>query len=325
MIGVVRKHRHRKIGLALGSGSARGWAHIGVINALVEAGVDVDYVAGTSIGALVGVACASGKIRSLEKFVRGLDWKKVISHFDVVFPRSGLFDGRKISESIREHVEPGDIEDLSVPFCAVSTDLATGNEVHIRQGDVIEAVRASISIPGMFTPVKRGEMLLVDGGLRNPVPTGVVRGMGADYVIAVDLNYDIAGIRRSAEEPLQLVTENAPPGAGPRTGSAGGGASLAKIGRKVMSVDVPGLAQARQWLARESVPNIFEVLMSSINIMEVQITEMRLAAEPADLLLRPRLGHLGFMDFHRADETIAEGYRVATDALEESKDAHRLI
>jgi len=323
--GIIRKRRHRKIGLALGSGSARGWAHIGVINALAEVGVEVDYVAGTSIGALVGAAYASGKTRSLERFVRELDWKGVISHFDVVFPRSGLFDGRKITEAIREHVEPGDIEDLLLPYCAVSTDLAMGGEVHIRQGDVMEAVRASISIPGMFTPVKRGEMLLVDGGLVNPVPTGVVRRMGADYVIAVDLNHDIAGIRRTAEKPVQLVSEITPPGGGSRAGSARRGASLAKIGKKVMSADVPGLAQAKRWLARESVPNIFEVLMSSINVMEVQITKMRLEAEPADLLLRPRLSHVGFMDFHRADETIAEGYRAARAALEESKDADRLF
>ncbi len=286
----------------------------------MEAGVEVDYVAGTSIGALVGAACASGKIGSLEEFVRELDWKKVISHFDVVFPRSGLFDGRKISEAIREYVEPGDIEDLSVPFCAVSTDLATGSEVHIRQGDVIEAVRASISIPGMFTPVKRGEMLLVDGGLVNPVPTGVVRGMGADYVIAVDL-----GIGRIAEEPLQLVSEITPPGPRQRTSSTRKGASLATIRKKVMSADVPGLAQAKQWLARESVPNIFEVLMSSITVMEVQITEIRLVAEPADLLIRPRLSHIGFMDFHNADESIAEGYRAAKVSLEESRDADRLV
>jgi NTE family protein len=309
----------RKVVLALGSGAARGWAHIGVINALSEVGIRPDCVAGTSIGALVGAAYASGKIRSLEELARGLDWRKVVSFFDVVFPRSGLIDGRKIADSIREHVEPGNIEDLSLPFCAVSTDLVTSSEVVIQDGDVVEAVRASISVSGMFTPVKKGAMILVDGGLVNPVPVSVARRMGADYVIAVDLTHDLP--RGSAKRAVPADSDGAPHGEKSTSGSMGKGAPPAGIGERIKSIDALGLAQLRQWMARESMPNIFEVLMASTNVMEKQIAELQLRAEPPDLLIRPRLGHLRFMDFHRADEAILEGYRAAKLCLEETGDA----
>ena len=157
MINIFRKKKRvpsGKVGLALGSGSSRGWAHIGVIKALTEAGIRVDYVAGTSIGAMVGAAYASGRIDSLKDVVLQLDWKKITFLLDVVFPKSGLIDGNKIAEFIRSNVGEKNIEDLSLPFCAVSTDLATGNEMVLHEGDIIEAVRASISVPGIFTPVR---------------------------------------------------------------------------------------------------------------------------------------------------------------------------
>jgi NTE family protein len=310
----------RRIALALGSGAARGWAHIGVINALSEVGIRPDCVAGASIGALVGAAYASGKIHSLEELARGLDWRKVVSFFDVVFPRSGLIDGRKIADSIREHVEPGNIEDLSLPFRAVSTDLVTSKEVVIHNGDIVEAVRASISVSGMFTPVKKGAMILVDGGLVNPVPVSVARRMGADYVIAVDLTHDALGaVSEKSAAPADL--DGVRPGEEPTSGSVGKGALPTGIGERIKSIDALGMAQLKQWMARESVPNIFEVLMASMNVMEKQIAELQLRAEPPDLLIRPRLGHLRFMDFHRADETILEGYRAAKSCLEETGDA----
>ena len=185
------KWKSGRIGLALGGGSARGWAHIGVIKALTEAGIHIDYVAGTSIGAVVGSVYASGRIATLEDVALQLDWKKVVNLLDIVFPKSGIIDGNKITEFIREQVKTKTIEELPLPFAAVSTDLATGREVVIREGDIIEAVRASVSVPGVFTPISRAGLFLLDGGLVNPVPVSVVREMGADFVIAVDLNHDI--------------------------------------------------------------------------------------------------------------------------------------
>ena len=167
MINIFHKKKRipsKNVGLALGSGSARGWSHIGVIRALAEADIRVDYVAGTSIGALVGAVYASGEIDALEEVVLQLDWKKIAYLFDVVYPKSGLIDGKKVSVFIQNHVKEINIEDLSLPFCAVSTDLTTGDEVAIREGNIIEAVRASISVPGIFTPVKKTAQFLLTVG-----------------------------------------------------------------------------------------------------------------------------------------------------------------
>lgn len=314
LFGKRRDRRPTRVGLALGSGAARGWAHIGVIRALVESGIEIECVAGTSIGSLVGAAFASGKMDSLETVVRELDWKRAMTLFDMSLPRSGLLDGRNVTAAIREHVESGDIRELRVPFCAVSTDLVDGSEVRIGEGDVIEAIRASISVPGVFTPVRKGERLLVDGGLVNPVPTGVVREMGADYVIAVDLNHGVAGVG-SAERERPAIRE-AQDGRGSDESAADRlRVELTAIWERLGATNLPGVARARRWFEHESVPNILEVVISSMNIMEKQITEMQLAQDPPDLLLRPDLAHMRPMDFHRGDEAIAEGRRIATEAL----------
>ncbi len=309
--GMSERTPPKSVAIALGSGAALGWAHIGVLNALTEAGVRPDFVAGTSIGALVGAAYASGRLASLEAVARELDWRGVVSLFDVGFSRSGLIDGRRIADSIRQQLEPGRIEDLPIPFCAVSTDLHRGAQVLIREGDVVEAVRASISISGMFTPVRRDGMLLVDGGLVNPVPVDVARSMGADYVIAVDLTHEMPGRRRRAGGASENLEENGPGGR-----SSSDRAGSASVREKIMSLEALGMAHIKHWFIRESMPNIFEVLMVSMNVMERQITELHMQTEPPDLLIRPKLGHLGFMDFHKAEEAILEGYRAARSALE---------
>jgi len=299
-----------KLGLALGSGSARGWAHIGVIRALIEADIRIDYVAGTSIGALVGAIYASGNIESLEEIVLQLDWKQIASFLDVVIPKSGLIDGNRISEFIRTHVGAKNIEDLPLPFCAVSTDLITGNEVVIKDGDIIEAVRASISVPGIFTPVRKGDMILIDGSLVNPVPVSVVREMGADLVIAVDLNHDIV--------EKKGVSKTRIPNSGVLASGIGTSQRLTKrskildaLNKRLETLNLPALAHIRQWMSRDPMPNIFEVIISSINIMQAQITATRLKTDRPDVLIQPHLGHIRFLEFNRAREIIAEGYREA--------------
>jgi len=296
-----------KIGLALGSGSARGWAHIGVIKALTEAGIHVDYVAGTSVGAVVGAVYASGRIDSFKDVVLQLDWKKIAFFLDVVFPKSGLIDGNRIAEFIRSHVGEKNIEDLSLPFCAVSTDLATGNEVVFQDGDIIEAVRASISVPGVFTPVRKSGAILVDGGLVNPVPVSVVRKMGADLVIAVDLNHDIIdkkGLKKASITNSTALAHNP----GTMQGLTKGSKILDALNNRLETLDLAALTHIRQWMARDPMPNIFEVLMTSINIMETQITATRLKADPPEALIQPHLGHIRFLEFNRAEEAIVAGY-----------------
>jgi len=299
-----------KIGLALGSGSARGWAHIGVVQALSEAGIHIDYIAGTSIGSVVGAVYASGNINTLQEVVLQLDWKQIAYFFDVVLPKSGLIDGKKLSAFVRSHVNRINIEDLPIPFCTVSTDLTTGVEVIIQSGDIIDAVRASISVPGIFTPVKKNGAFLVDGGLVNPVPVSVTRQMGADFVIAVDLNHGIAndkGFRQTA--PPISKAPHSRTGAGKATEKKN--KILELLNDRFAAVDFPALSQLKEWMRAERAPNIFEVLTSSINIMEAQITETKLKTDPPDLLIQPNLSHLKFLEFNRAEEAIAEGYRAA--------------
>ena len=297
-----------KIGLALGSGSARGWAHIGVVRALSEAGINIDYIAGTSIGSVVGAVYASGNIDTLEEVVLQLDWKQIAYFFDVVLPKSGLIDGKKLSAFVRSHVNGVNIEELPIPLGAVSTDLATGDEVIIQNGDIIDAVRASISVPGIFTPVKKNGAFLVDGGLVNPVPVSVARQMGADFVIAVDLNHGIAAEKGFRQTAPPILSESL---SGDKDGQLAEKKNkiLELLNHRIASIDFSALSQIREWMKTEPAPNIFEVLTSSINIMEAQITATNLKTDPPDLLIQPNLSHLKFLEFNRAEEAIAEGYK----------------
>lgn len=302
-----------KIGLALGSGSARGWAHIGVIRALADAGIKIDCVAGASIGSLVGAAFALNKMDVLEDFARQLAWKQIASFLDITFPRSGLIDGKRITDFFRRHVREMNIEELPFPYSAVATDLATGSEVVLKEGDLADAIRASISVPGIFTPVKKNGAFLIDGGLVNPVPVSVVRNMGADYVIAVNLNHGIVG-KRSAGSigPFAPSAKNAVGRLPPKKWRIG-----QQGNKKLNKFNLSMLPPMRRWMQRDPVPSIFDVIMTAINIMEVQITATKLATDPPDLLIEPKLGNMRFLEFHRAEEAIAEGYREAMTRFEE--------
>jgi NTE family protein len=194
-----------KIGVALGSGSARGWAHIGVLGALHDAGIHADIVCGTSIGALVGAACADDRLAALEAWVSELTWRKVASYFDISL-RGGLLKGEKIIGFMHQNFLTKDISALLRPFAAVATDLESGREIWLREGLVSAAVRASMAMPGLFTPCERDGRLLVDGSLVNPVPISLCRAMGAEFVIAVDLSADlVGGYARSAGRRAGLL------------------------------------------------------------------------------------------------------------------------
>lgn len=305
-----------RLGLALGGGAARGMAHLGVLRALADAGVRIDFIAGCSIGALVGAIAAAGRTDGLEATFKTFDWRKTLSFFDVVFPRSGLIDGAKVTELVREHLPATQIEALSIPFAAIATDLHSGAEVVLRSGDVIEAVRASIAVPGVFTPVRVDGRVLVDGGLSNPVPVSVVRAMGADQVIAVDLNHGVVEGRlkpRSQSRRLASSDQAQEP--------AGRWVSdyrrvMRELKSRLLEPDAPAKRQFERWADREEpLPNMFEVLLASVNVMEMHITESRLRIEPPDLLIRPPLGDIRFLEFGRAEESIQIGYDAAVQAL----------
>lgn len=299
--------KRKKIGLALGSGSARGCAHIGVIKALEEARIGVDYIAGTSMGALVGAIYATGTLDVLEAFMLGLDWKKIVSYFDVVFPRTGLLDGEKVYGLIARQVITKRIEEARIPFCAIASDLATGQEVRIQSGNVVDAVRASISLPGIFTPFESDGRYYVDGGMVNPVPVSAVRAMGADLVIAVDLNHD-AVTRPWAAKNMPVRPETPPAEEAPREATTGTGI-LHALEERYRLLETSVREKVNQWIPDgRSSPNIFDVIATSINIMENRITQANLQICTPEFLIQPALGHLGLFDFDKAQEAIDEGY-----------------
>lgn len=259
--------RPRRIGLALGSGSARGWAHFGVIRALREHGIVPQVVSGASTGSLVGAALASGQVDALENWVRSLTKIDVWRLLDATLSGGGFMTGNRLMSAIGEQLKDRRIESFEYDFGAVAADLHTGREVWLREGPMLEAVRASSGLPGLFTPVQHEGRWVIDGGVVNPVPVSLCRALGADYVIAVSLN------RRVAEYPGRDTSQGAD-------------------GDEQISM--------------------MEVMYTTINIMQDQITRSRLVGDPPDLLIRPRLSDFRLMDFHRAAEAIDAGYTEAS-------------
>ena len=287
-----------KLALALGGGAARGWAHVGVIRALQAHGIEPDMVCGTSIGALVGAAYASGELVRFEAWIRRLSLLDIASFMDFSL-NGGLIKGEKLMAFFAKTFEDRPIEELSMPFGAVACDLHTGAEVWLREGSIAQAVRSSIALPGLLTPSHYAGRTLVDGGLVNPVPVSLARAMGADLVIAVDLNTDLIGRHiKSEDDDLEQPDVN-----GQRSDQPGW---LEQLQAKVRSRwSLPWTVKSDQEVPE--VPSLFEVVASSINIMQVRITRSRMAGEPPDAMVSPRLAHLGLMDFHRAELAIDEG------------------
>jgi NTE family protein len=287
--------RKPRIGLALGSGSARGWAHIGAIRALEERGVKPDIICGSSIGALVGAVYASGELDKLEGWVTGLAWTTVLRLMDLTW-RGGLIRGNRLFNLFRATFEDRDISELPVIFGAVATELASGREIWLREGKLLDVVRASCSMPGLFTPVVRNGTLVVDGGLVNPVPVSMCRALGAELVIAVDLSWGKLGPYRTRGRDRAIAPREVP-GWADRLRPAW----VERMQRKVNPDEV-------------IIPSIFEVFTTALDIVEMKVARSRLAGDPADVLLTPLLPDFGTMEFHRAKEAIAEG-RAAVERM----------
>lgn len=278
------------VGLALGSGAARGWAHLGVLRALAAEGIVPEVVCGCSIGAFVGAAAASGDLEKLTQWAESLTWQDVVSLLDVSL-RGGLIKGERLIQFFERNFVDREFAELDTRFACVATELESGHEVWLHEGSVSKAVRASIALPGLLTPVMLAGRLLVDGGLVNPVPVSLCRAMGADVVIAVDLGSDTVGRawRRSATVPAPAD----------ETEAGWSDRLLARFGFGGDSASEQGTSA--------NLPSLVTVLSSAINIMQVRIARSRLAGEPADVLIAPRVGQLGLLDYHRAAEAIAEG------------------
>lgn len=328
----------KKIGIALGSGSARGLAHIGALRAIEECGIKIDLVAGSSIGALVGAVYAEGQLAALESSFKAFDWKKLISLLDLVQPKSGLMDGKRVMEFVSSHLVTNEIGALPLPFRAVATDILTAEEILISEGDVANAIRASIAVPGIFTPVYDAGRILVDGGLVNPVPVSAVRTMGADFVIAIDLNHEAPFSKSKKSLPQSKQIKASPylqqiANSTPRTRTEDSYQSMIKTVKRIKQVvsalDPSASTRLKKRLEMDSTMNIFEIILSSINIMSAKITEYRMKIDPPELIIHPPLGDIHFLAFDQSETIIELGYQSALEALSkfnprQGKKAHQI-
>jgi len=296
-----------QIGLALGSGLARGFAHIGALKALTRHGIKPTIVAGTSIGALVGGCYLAGKLDEFEDWALSLSRRKVFSYLDFRVRAASLIGGTKLINELESHFHGMVIEDLPHPFVAIASDLVTGHEVWLRKGDFISAMRASFALPGVFPPVEINHRKLVDGALVNPVPVSPCSALGARLTIAIDLNADLIG-------------KAAKPGQGYQT----------VIGFDIFNdKDVEpedqklfGGSIAKRLFRREAdSPSLFGVMVSALTIIQDRVTRSRLAGDPPDVHIKPRIGHIGLMEFEKAKEMIAEGEAAVERSLPKIKAA----
>jgi NTE family protein len=316
-LGTVRRP---VIGLALGGGAARGFAHIGIVRTLIAHGIVPNVVVGTSIGAVIGGAYAAGHLDTLEEWARSLQPRSVLSYLDIRLTGSGLIGGDKLASQLEGALGQTLIEDLPLKFATVATEVRTGHEIWLTHGRIVDAMRASYALPGIFAPVLVGDRWLVDGALVNPVPVSAARALGAEIVIAANLSSDVFAhsttIYAHGPSPAEVtvavtpeaVIEPAPP-------KRGGFSRLFSPERTVK----------REFFGSVGRPGISTVMVDAFNIMQDRITRARLAGDPPDLLISPRVGQIGWFDFHRADDLIAHGTRAAERAIESIQEAIQIL
>ncbi|EMH4160834.1 patatin-like phospholipase RssA [Pluralibacter gergoviae] len=293
--------RKLKIGLALGAGAARGWSHIGVIKALEKLGVKIDIVAGCSIGALVGAAYACDRLDPLQHWVKSFSYWDVLRLMDLSWRRGGLLRGERVFSHFRQLLPIETIEACERKFAAVATNLSTGRELWFTEGDINHAVRASCSIPGLMAPVLHNGYWLVDGAVVNPVPVSLTRAMGADIVIAVDLQHDAHLMQQDMlSVNLQAELQN---------GEAGSSSSLYERIRK----------RTREMATRRKIaaPTAMEIMSTSIQVLENRLKRNRMAGDPPDILIQPFCPQISTLDFHRAAAAIAAGKLAVEKKMDE--------
>jgi NTE family protein len=297
------------IGLALGGGAARGFAHIGILRTLLANDIVPDVIVGTSIGAVVGGCYAAGQLDALEEWSRGLTGRGVLGYLDISLGGSGLITGGRLATRLEDAVGDRQIESLPVQFACIATELGSGHEIWLTRGRLVDALRASYALPGIFTPVRVGGRWLVDGALVNPVPVSAARALGARLVIAINLNADLFG--RGATIASHGSDE----------------ADLEELRRmRERPNGLRGMFSVERILKRNMIgmagrPGLSAVMVDAFNIMQDRVTRSRLAGDPPDVLINPRLAEIQLFDFHRAAETIAIGTQAAERALPEISEA----
>ena len=305
--------RRPVIGLALGGGAARGFAHIGILRTLIAHGIVPNVVVGTSIGAVIGGAYAAGHLDTLEEWARSLQPRNILGYLDIRLNGSGLIGGDKLASQLEAAIGPTLIEDLPLKFATVATEVRTGHEIWLTHGRMVDAMRASYALPGIFSPVLVGDRWLVDGALVNPVPVSAARALGAEIVIAANLSSDvfthsttIYSHGPSAEAP-EAVIAPVPPKRG-----------LGRLFSAERTVK-------REFFGSGGRPGISSIMVDAFNIMQDRITRARLAGDPPDLLITPRVGKIGWFDFHRADDLIGFGARAAERAIDSIQEAINIL
>ncbi|MES2194079.1 MAG: patatin-like phospholipase family protein [Pseudomonadota bacterium] len=301
--------RRPVIGLALGGGAARGLAHIGILRTLLAHGIVPNVVVGTSIGAVVGGAYAAGQLDTLEEWARGLQPRNILGYLDIRLNGSGLIGGDRLASQLEAAVGPTLIEDLPLKFATVATEVRTGHEIWLTRGRMVDAMRASYALPGIFSPVMVGDRWLVDGALVNPVPVSAARALGAEIVIAANLSSDIFSTTIYSHGPTAAAPEAAP------------APSKRGFGR-LFSAE---RTMKREFFGSAGRPGISSVMVDAFNIMQDRITRARLAGDPPDLLITPRVGQIGWFDFHRAEDLIAHGARAAERAIDSIQEAIHML
>ncbi len=301
--------RRPKIGLALGSGVARGWAHIGIIRRLQEEGIEIDFIAGTSVGAVVGGAYAAGALDELETWTRKLGNYSFFKFLDFKFSGGGLFGGNSLNQLMKLKFGEKDFKELDIPFTAVACELKTGHEIWLDEGKISDAIQASFAMPGVFEPVNNDNRWLVDGALVNPVPVSACRAAGCEMVIAVNLSEDLYGRvmkkRKNTSEYgiFQEMVKVPPSMEDSKSGS---------VFRKLFS-------------HKGNAPSLFANMVASLNILQNRLARSRMAGDPPDITISPRCGHIGLMEFNRAEELIEEGVIAFDENLPKLEDALEII
>lgn len=295
------------VALALGGGMARGFAHIGVLNVLERNGIRPNIVAGTSIGAVVGAAYLSGKLKEFEEWALSLNRYTILSYLDLRVRSAGLIGGKRLENLLEENFGDIMIEDLPCPYVSVAADLVTGHEVWLRRGPIVEAMKASFSLPGVFPPVERNHRLLIDGALVNPVPVSVCQSMNSRMTIGVDLHADIIGKAAQPGQTYATVTGFDP--------------FDDKDVKPSVQKGFTNSITKRLFRREENNPSLFGVMVSALNIMQDRMTRSRLAGDPPDIHIKPLIGHIGLLEFEKASELISEGEAAAERALPEIRAA----
>jgi NTE family protein len=282
------------IGLALGGGAARGFAHIGVLRTLLAHGIKPDVIAGTSIGAIVGGMYATGQLDAFEAWCRHLTRRRILGYLDFSIGGSGLIAGNRLDRKLQDAIGDMTFADLPLRLAMIATEVGTGHEIWLTRGRVAEAMTASYALPGIFPARRIGGRWLMDGALVNPLPISAVRALGARLVIAVNLNADNFGRGTVIQDH------------GPDEEDAARHVQ-STIQRRRRGIFGAERLIHRQFFGAPNRPGLSTVMIEAFQVMQDRITRARLAGDPPDVTITPRLTRINLFDFHRASDIVAYG------------------